>query len=69
MVAKELAELLTTPASRSAGDIILDKVKAIKLSAELMNNAIENDRILVAGREAGRIQDAAELITALLEDK
>ena len=66
MITKErLVELLTTPMAESRGTLILEYVKMVRQSAELLNNAIENDKILIAGREAGKIQEMADIIAAL----
>ena len=69
MITKErLVELLTTPMAESRGTLILEYVKMVRQSAELLNNAIENDKILIAGREAGKIQETADIIAALLDE-
>ena len=69
MITKELlVELLTTPMAESRGTLILEYVKMVRQSAELLNNAIENDKILIAGREAGKIQEMADIIAALLDE-
>ncbi len=69
MITKErLVELLTTPMAESRGTLILEYVKMVRQSAELLNNAIENDKILIAGREAGKIQEMADTIAALLDE-
>ena len=69
MITKErLVELLTTPMAESRGTLILEYVKMVRQSAELLNNAIENDKILIAGREAGKIQEVADIIAALLDE-
>ena len=69
MITKErLVELLTTPTAESRGTLILEYVKMVRQSAELLNNAIENDKILIAGREAGKIQEVADIIAALLDE-
>ena len=69
MITKErLVELLTTPMAESRGTLILEYVKMVRQSAELLNNAIENDKNLIAGREAGKIQEMADIIAALLDE-
>ena len=69
MITKERrVELLTTPMAESRGTLILEYVKMVRQSAELLNNAIENDKILIAGREAGKIQEMADIIAALLDE-
>ena len=69
MITKErLVELLTTPVAESRGTLILEYVKMVRQSAELLNNAIENDKILIAGREAGKIKEMADIIAALLDE-
>ena len=69
MITKErLVELLTTPMAESRGTLILEYVKMVRQSSELLNNAIENDNILIAGREAGKIQEMADIIAALLDE-
>ena len=69
MITKErLVELLTTPMAESRGTLILEYVKMVRQSAELLNNAIENDKILIAGREAGKIQEMADIIAAILDE-
>ena len=69
MITKErLVELLTTPMAESRSTLILEYVKMVRQSAELLNNAIENDKILIAGREAGKIQEMADIIAALLDE-
>ena len=69
MITKErLVELLTTPMAESRGTLILEYVKMVRQSAELLNNAIENDKILIAGREAGKIKEMADIIAALLDE-
>lgn len=69
MVASELVELLTTPKAESVGTLVLEYVKVIRQSSEVMNNAIENDKVLIVGREAHKINEAAGIIVELLRDK
>ena len=68
MDAKRHVELLTTPAAESVGTLVLENVKIMREAAALMDNALENEKILVVGREAQRIKQAADLIVALLSD-
>ena len=63
-----LAELLTTPRAESVGTLVLEYVKVIRESAALMDNAIENDKVLIVGREASKIKESADIIVELLKD-
>ena len=68
MDAKRHVELLTTPAAESVGTLVLEYVKLLREASTLMNNALENEKVLVVGREAERIRQAADLIVELLRD-
>lgn len=68
MDAKRHVELLTTPAAESVGTLVLENVKILREASTLMNNALENEKVLVVGREAERIRQAADLIVELLRD-
>lgn len=64
----KLVELLTTPKVESVGTLVLEYVSIIKESSAVLNNAIESDKLLVAGREAARINDAAAIVVELLKE-
>lgn len=68
MDAKKHVELLTTPRAEAVGTLVLEYVNSIRRSAELMDNAIESDKILIAGREAGKISEYATMVAHLLAD-
>lgn len=62
----KLVELLTTPKAEAKGTLIAMYSEAISASADLMNNALEHDKVLVVGREAQKIKEAADMIRQLL---
>lgn len=67
MNSEYLVELLTTPKAESKGTLVEKLVLDIKRSSDLMNNAIENDKVLIAGREAHKIKESADLLAELLK--
>ena len=69
MDAKKHIELLTTPRAESVGTLVLEYVSAIQRSSQLLENALENDKILVVGREAAKIAEYSLMVTHLLADK
>lgn len=68
MEPSKLVELMTTPKAESVGTLVLDLVKSIRDSSSLIDNAIENDKVLIVGREAAKIKESADLIVELLRD-
>ena len=69
MDTKKHVELLTTQKSESVGSLIVAYASASKAASQLMNNALENNNILVVGREAAKIVEYSELIVELLKSK
>lgn len=65
-ISNDMIKALTTPQMISKGELIERLVAQMKASADLLNNALENDKVLVVGREAGRIAENADLVLKLL---
>ena len=65
-ISNDMIKALTTPQMISKGELIERLVAQMKASANLLNNALENDKVLVVGREAGRIAENADLVLKLL---
>lgn len=66
MVDDELIDILTTPKMINKDELTRRIISQIARHAETLNNAIENDKVLVAGREAGSIQAKATFLLKIL---
>ena len=64
---KKLVEALTTPKIISKLDLAEYYAQQIKASNELLQNALENDKVLVVGREAQRLAEATESLLSVLK--
>lgn len=66
---KDMLEALLTPKMLSKGKIIGTLTREIWGHAETLNNALENDKTLVVGREAGEIARKARLLLQVFNDE
>ena len=66
---KEFIDVLLTPKMLSKGKIIETMIREIWGHAETLNNALENDKTLVVGREAGEIARKARLLVQVFDNE
>lgn len=66
---KEFIDALLTPKMLSKGKIIETMIREIWGHAETLNNALENDKTLVVGREAGEIARKARLLVQVFDNE
>ena len=64
---KTLIDALTTPRVIPKLDLVEHYTQQIKKSNELLQNALENDKILIVGREAERLSEATERLLSVLK--
>ena len=64
---KTLIDALTTPRTIPKLDLVEHYSQQIKAANELLQNALENDKILVVGREAHRLSEATESLLSVLK--
>ena len=64
---KTLIDALTTPRIIPKLDLVEHYAQQIKASNELLQNALENDKVLVVGREAQRLSEATESLLSVLK--
>lgn len=61
-------EYITTPKMKPAIDLVVELVNSIDNSATLLNNALENDKYGVVGREAQKMSDLVNMMKKALNE-
>lgn len=64
-----MLEALISTKAINKGTLIKEYTNKINEASRLLNNALENDKILVVGREAQKIAEYTETLEILLEIK
>jgi phosphoheptose isomerase len=62
----EMVQALTTPAAIDRAALVDKLIKQIQTHSNLLQNGLENDKVLIVGREAAHISDKANLLAKLL---
>jgi hypothetical protein len=62
-----MIDAMVSPAALNKTELLERTISLMRQSVELMNNALENDKSLVVGREAAKIYDFSKIVLYLLK--
>lgn len=66
MLDKDMLDAITTPKMINKGELIKKLIQQITNHSDMLQNALENDKTLIVGREASHIEEKARTVLQLL---